>query len=141
MTRMSMTTGIALDSTRYVETAMTANAWAVCFASISISARTIAPIAVTERRCENCDRVWRTTSESPCDCPPEEGPGIRCIERALGMDHHNSETDVDEVVARSCDHGVEYDLLCKGCGHKVSGWGVGAAGFLELCGCVPDQEK
>jgi hypothetical protein len=49
----------------------------------------------------------------------------------------NSERDVDEVVARSCPHGTEYDELCKGCGHKVGMWGIGAAGFLELCGCDP----
>lgn len=77
-----------------------------------------------------------TTVESPCDCPAEVGPGIRCLDRALLGHHVDSDLDVDEVVARSCLHGTEYDQLCRGCGHKVGGWGVGSAGFLELCGCV-----
>lgn len=87
-----------------------------------------------ERRCKKCDRVWMTTAESPCDCPPEKS----CLSRDLFEHHTDYDVDVDEVVARSCPHGTEYDQLCKGCGEKVSGWGVGAAGFLELCGCVPD---
>lgn len=90
-----------------------------------------------EGRCENCDRVWMTTAESPCDCPPEEGAAaIRCLDRALLGHHTDSDVNVDEVAARSCPHGTEYDQLCKGCGHKVGSWGVGAAGFLELCDCV-----
>lgn len=91
---------------------------------------------MADRKCPNCGRIWMTTFESPCDCPPERS----CIDRDIFGHHNNAEQDVDEVVARSCPHGQEYDQLCKGCGQRVSGWGIGAAGFLELCGCVPDQD-
>lgn len=98
---------------------------------------------VTTRNCKQCGRPWMVTMESPCDCPPEDadGGGVRCIDRAVFGHHTDSEFDVVEVVARSCPHGTEYDQLCKGCGAWVGGWGVGAAGFLETCGCKIDEVK
>ena len=43
--------------------------------------------------------------------------------------------DVDEVVSWKCPHGTEWTLHCKGCGAEVDNWGMGAAGFRDLCGC------
>lgn len=86
---------------------------------------------VTERACSQCGRVYRRIVSTPCDCPPDQP----CIERDLFGHHADSDgKDVDEAMSWRCPHGVEYAWSCRGCGHDLGGWGVGAAGFGELCG-------
>lgn len=88
-----------------------------------------------DRNCRECGRVWRTYTYTPCD---KDGDCWECDMFALidhPREHGEAHDDADEVASYQCAHGVEYDVLCRGCGAKVSGWGMGAAGFGELCGC------
>lgn len=78
----------------------------------------------------------------PCD------KGADCWECNLvpgGAPEHIDGIDTDfedygEVESYRCPHGVEWEWRCRGCGHVVGGWGVGSAGFGELCGCANESE-
>ena len=85
--------------------------------------------------CE-CGRVWRTYTYAPCH--KDECWECDLFDAVLdyGRVHGEAHDDVDEVVSWKCAHGTGYDLLCRACGAWVSGWGIGAAGFGELCECV-----
>ncbi len=91
------------------------------------------------RLCKDCGRPWRIYSE-PVPCP-RPGDCWECdlFRDILGEEfdgtHADQVDDVDQAVSYQCPHGPEYSLLCRGCGARVSGWGAGAAGFGELCGC------
>lgn len=88
-----------------------------------------------EDKCPNCERVWRTWTFTPCD----KDDCWECnLSTLIGhpREHFETHDDVVEVVSYQCPHGVEYDLLCKGCSTKVSGWGMGGIGFGEVCECV-----
>lgn len=102
-----------------------------------------APASPLPKVCRDCDRPWGTYTPTPC---PKPGDCWECDMFAMIESedvppgtHWDLELDVDEVVSYQCPHGTEWDQLCKGCGHKVGGWGMGAAGFGELCGCEEDQ--
>ena len=90
----------------------------------------------TPRACRNCGRLWGTYTSSPCTKPGDcwECDMFAIVDRPPGT-HWELEVDVDEMVSYQCPHGTTWDQLCKGCGSKVGAWGVGAAGFGELCGC------
>lgn len=87
--------------------------------------------APPNRLCKGCSRPYATYVLRPCQ-------GDFCIDCAIfdpAESHWEMERDVDLVASYKCPHGVEYVELCRGCGAKVGAWGVGAAGFGELCGC------
>lgn len=92
--------------------------------------------------CPGCGRVWRTTTYVPCDSSACWGCDISA---SLGAERRHIDAmneDADAVAVWKCAHGTEWSLRCRGCGHEVSNWGLGAAGFRELCGCenrVPSE--
>ncbi|GGF39309.1 hypothetical protein GCM10007298_38750 [Williamsia phyllosphaerae] len=97
-----------------------------------------APTPRVPTRCQKCGRPWRTWFYERCDQGPdcwECGMEFRSVTKGWHADYA---LDCVEVVAWSCPHGTMFEQRCHGCGVKVSAWGVGAAGFGELCGCKVD---
>lgn len=90
-----------------------------------------------ELSCKGCGRVWRTYVETPC---PKGGVDCWECDIQVVLDipvgvHRDAQDDAHEDISYRCLHGTEYVLRCKGCCAKVSGWGVGAAGFRDMCDC------
>lgn len=85
--------------------------------------------------CPQCGTAWRTTIYVPCATPD----CWECdLSASLGAQRRHVDAMNEDAVAVAvwkCPHGTEWSLRCRGCGHEVSNWGVGAAGFGELCGC------
>ena len=102
-------------------------------------------MTMIERRtldsCTKCGRTHTTYETVPCP-----SSGVDCFECDISVQlelgeagtHTEVHRDVDEVPGYRCPHGSETDFLCKGCGHHVGGYGMGSAGFGDLCGCVED---
>lgn len=94
------------------------------------------------KSCENCGKVWRSYTYTPCD----KGPDCwECNMMSVGLrepvtEHGEAHDDVREVETYRCPHGVAFSLFCTGCNHRVSGWGIGSAGFGELCGCSEEED-
>lgn len=93
---------------------------------------------MSDRACKQCGRVWRTYVDVACGNPgdcSECNFAFEILGEPQTTHREIVSEDFDEVVSYSCPHGTGYDWLCRGCGSKVGGWGIGAAGFGELCGC------
>lgn len=85
--------------------------------------------------CPNCGRPWRTTTYILCD----SADCCACdISASLGAGRRHIDAlneDADAVAVWKCAHGTEWSLRCRDCRHEVSNWGMGTAGFRDLCGC------